>query len=424
MIAVSILVAIASQINLELLDSNFVVSAGVIFLVIFLYYFEDISPIPFGIISGTMVFLLRLAVHQIMFSNVNAQVVDSYLPEIIFYAVYAIFFMLFLENNRKNNLGFVFIVFIISDFASNLFELFVRYTILGDTHLLEVIPTLLVVSFIRSSVVWMVLTALYYYNMMLTKKEHDDRYKRLLLLTSQLKTEMYWIEKNMVNLERLMGQSYELYENINDNQGRDKWADKTFTITEDIKEIKKYNALVIRGIKDITEKGLKDMGMEYKDISSILSEMMKIEAKSCNKNIVCEFDTGNNFYTSKHYYLISVLRNLILNSMDSIRKSEKNGKISVIHQEDEQQHIFKVTDNGSGIEEEYEGQIFTPGFSTKINKETGVVCRGLGLSVVHYIIEEQFNGMIEMDSKPGIGTSVVIRVPKKSIEEETIKALK
>lgn len=424
MIAVSILVAIASQVNLELLESNFVVSAGVIFLVIFLYHYEDINPVPFGIISGTMVFLFRLTVHQIMSGDVDAQVTYSYMPEIIFYAVYAIFFLLFLEKNKKSNLGFTYVVCIISDFASNLFELFVRYTIFIDTNLLEVIPTLIIVSVIRSSVVWMVLTALNYYNMMLTTKEHEDRYKRLLLLTSQLKTEMYWIEKNMDNLEMLMEQSNSIYEEKNYNLNMEKWADITFTIIEDIKEIKKYNALVVRGIKEVTEKGLKDRGMEYKDINNILSEIMKVETKNCNKNIEFEFDTGNNFYTSEHYYLISILRNLILNSIDSIRRSQKDAKISVNHQVDEQQHTFEVTDNGCGIEEEHEGQIFKPGFSTKVNNETGEVCRGLGLSIVQYIVEQQFKGKIEVNSKTGIGTTVVFRVPKKTIEEEAGKVIK
>lgn len=416
MFIVSILVALASQVNLELLESDFVVSAGVILYVIFLYHYENISPIPLGILSGAMIIALRVIVHQVLFDGNMYEVAASYMPEMIFYVVYSIFFMLFLENKRKDNLGLVFVVLIICDFASNMFEVFVRFTVLEETILITVIPTLIIVSIIRSSVVWITLTALNYYNLMLNKREHEERYKRLLLLTSQLKTEMYWVEKSTDNIENVIRQSYDLYEKINSNQNNEKWADIAISIARNANEIKKDNGLLVRGIKDITEKELKDKGMEYSDIASILSETMMKETKRCNKNIEFEFKNGDNFFTFKHYYLISVLRNLILNSMDAIMKSQKASQISVIHQNNEQHHIFEVSDNGTGIDEEYLRQIFSPGFSTKVNNETGEVNRGLGLCIVKYIVEENLKGKLEINSKPGEGTNIIVSIPKISLE--------
>ena len=411
MLLISILVALASQIDLKLLESEFVVSAGAIFFVIYLYYYgDDIKPVPFGLLTGGMIFVLRLIVHQIIYSNAN-DVVSSYMPEIVSYVAYAVFLLLFLDNNRKNNLGFVFIVFIISDFAANIIEVFIRYTMLSETTILEIIPKLIIVSFIRSSVAWVVLTALEQYNMMLTKREHENRYKRLLLFTSQLKSEMFWIEKNMDSIENVIAKSNTLYENTNDEDLKSIAS----SICRDIKEIKNDNEFVFRGIKDITEKELKDKGMEYKDINSILFETMLCETKKCNKNIKFDFNVGENFYTSKHFYLMSVLRNLIINSMDSIRKAQKNSKISLLHRDDDKLHTFQVSDNGAGIEEEFLRQIFTPGFTTKVT-ETGEVNRGIGLSIVKYIVEEHLNGKIEVSSKPGVGTTTIITIPKVSIE--------
>ena len=413
MLIISVLVALASQVNLELMESEFVVSAGVILYVIFLYHYDDINPVLLGLTSGFMVFALRLSVHQIIY-GAAVEATSSYMPEIVFYVAYAVFFLLFLENNRKDNLGFIFVVFIISDFASNLIEVFVRFTVLTETTILEIIPSLIIVSVIRSSVVWIVLTALKYYNLILSNREHEDRYKRLLLFTSQLKTEMFWIEKNMDNIENVIAHSNNLYERINEEDKTLK--DMAFSIYRDVNEIKNDNGFVVRGIKDITEKALKDKGMEYKDINNILSETMMRETKRCNKNIKFDFNIGENFYTSKHYYLMSILRNLIINSMDSIRKSQKDSKISVLHQNDEKQHIFKISDNGVGIDEEYLKQIFSPGFSTKVNSETGEVNRGLGLSIVKYIVEENLHGQIEVSSKPGIGTTTILSIPKISLE--------
>lgn len=65
---------------------------------------------------------------------------------------------------------------------------------------------------------------------------------------------------------------------------------------------------------------------------------------------------------------------------------------------------IKVTDTGSGISEEHMKKIFNPFFTTK---ERG---SGLGLSIVKNIIESH-NGFVEIRSKPGLGTSVIIRLP-------------
>lgn len=416
MLVVSLLVALASQVNLELLKSDFVVSAGVILFVIFLYHYEEFNPILFGLLSGSMVFVLRVWVHEALFRNINVDVIYSYMPEIIFYIIYSVFFMLFMESKKKNDTIFMFGVFIVCDFASNLIEVFVRYTALGDTELISVVPTLIIVSLIRSAVVWVVLTALNYYSLMLTKKEHEERYKKLLLLTSQLKTEMFWVENSIENIDKLIAQSKKLSEEISSNKNSDRWSDMCLSISQEADIIKRDNALIVRGIKEITEHELHDEGMLYSDIVRILSEAMLDETRMLDKNVVFEFVNNKDFYTYKHYYLMCVLRNVIMNSIDAVRKAQKNAKIKVVHQQKEQQHIFQISDNGSGIHEEYLKNIFSPGFSTKVNNETGEVNRGLGLSVVKYIVEENLKGGIEVSSKEGTGTTTTVIIPTRSLK--------
>jgi len=145
---------------------------------------------------------------------------------------------------------------------------------------------------------------------------------------------------------------------------------------------------------------------------------MKREIKGLDKDINLEFIIGENFYTSKHYYLMSMLRNLIMNAVDAIPKMQKEAKISVRHKIDGTQHHFIVSDNGIGIDEEGLKYIFSPGFSTKINYNTGEVNRGLGLSIVQYIVEEQLNGKVNVTSILGNGTSFHIYIPKNVLEED------
>ena len=68
---------------------------------------------------------------------------------------------------------------------------------------------------------------------------------------------------------------------------------------------------------------------------------------------------------------------------------------------------IEVEDNGPGMDEEIQRRLFEPFFTTK---PIGVGT-GLGLSVSYYIITEQHNGTITVDSAPGKGSKFVIRLP-------------
>lgn len=90
MLLISVLVALASQVDLKLLESEFVVSAGVILYVIYLYYYgDDIKPVLFGLLTGSMIFVLRLIVHQIIYGNAN-EIASSYMPEVVSYVAFAV----------------------------------------------------------------------------------------------------------------------------------------------------------------------------------------------------------------------------------------------------------------------------------------------------------------------------------------------
>jgi signal transduction histidine kinase len=67
---------------------------------------------------------------------------------------------------------------------------------------------------------------------------------------------------------------------------------------------------------------------------------------------------------------------------------------------------IEVLDNGSGIPEELLGRIFDPFFTTKpVGSGTG-----LGLSITHGIIRKH-HGQIDVESKPGEGTTFRITLP-------------
>ena len=73
---------------------------------------------------------------------------------------------------------------------------------------------------------------------------------------------------------------------------------------------------------------------------------------------------------------------------------------------------FEVEDNGAGMSEEIQHQLFTSFFSTKGHRGTG-----LGLMVSRKMIEEH-QGTIEVQSQPGKGTVFTVRLPFQSADSQ------
>lgn len=69
--------------------------------------------------------------------------------------------------------------------------------------------------------------------------------------------------------------------------------------------------------------------------------------------------------------------------------------------------VIEIRDNGPGIPEETRKRIFEPFFTTKeVGRGTG-----LGLSVSYFIIKENHNGEMTVESSPGKGTAFIIKLP-------------
>lgn len=415
-IIASLIVGLSSLIYMDFYVKNFKFSFGGIVFPVILYVYDDFNPLFFGIISGFSLLLFR-GVFSSLFQSVLAETLYLNAPEVVFYLIYGSMFNILKKKTNSLGENSMFIFFLISDFISNIVEIYIR---IGNEILKsngKLVKTLILVAFIRAGLVWIIILGYRYYKLLLVREEHDRRYKELLLLMSKLKTEVYWMEKNMDHIERVMENAYELFNSISNNSEiqRERWAQSALEIAKDVHEIKKEYSSVVTGIEEIVTDGLDVTGMYFSELVNILKETINREIKNQGKDILVEYYIGGDFYTKKHYYLMSVLRNLMTNAIDSI---EKKGKISLIHKMENDEHIFVVIDDGSGIEDEDLPHIFSPGYSTKIDYETGQIYRGLGLTLIKNIVEVYLNGKIKVKSKFGKGTIFTIYIPAKELEED------
>jgi two-component system sensor histidine kinase YcbA len=414
MFTISIITAITSQINMNLLISDFRVSVAIILFPVFLYLFDELDTLKTGVMCAISVYILRVGIYFIENGSFN-EVLLAYFPEMFFYIFYSIFFSIFNKKLTTINFKRLLITLILSDYLGNTMEILLRNLNSFTMIKFNVVTTLLYVAVIRSIISLIILNGLKFYKLLLMKEEHEKRYKKLLLLTSELKTEMYWMRKNMNSIEKVMSNAYELCGKISIQEASDTWADISLNIAKDVHEIKKEYGLVVRGIEEITEDKTQDQGMYFKDIINILEDSMKNEVKFRKINVDLSFNINRNFYTTKHYYLMSIFRNLIMNSLDALGSTNGRDSISFIEESIDEKNIFIITDTGSGIKESDLKYIFSPGFSTKINYNTGEINRGLGLSIVKNIVEEDLKGTIEVKSIENKGTTFYITINKAEV---------
>jgi signal transduction histidine kinase len=111
--------------------------------------------------------------------------------------------------------------------------------------------------------------------------------------------------------------------------------------------------------------------------------------------------------------LRSVLGALISNAL---KASAAGGRITIGLDDNGQEAIIRVSDQGEGIPRENLERIFEPFFSTRPPGEG----RGLGLSVSRGVIEKM-GGRIEVNSRPGRGAIFEVYLPKCPVmaEEDT-----
>ncbi|MEG2354010.1 MAG: ATP-binding protein [Clostridium sp.] len=415
---VATIVAIISQFNISLFISDFNISIAIILFPLFLYVFDELNIVRTAILTALFVCLLKIGVHMINGGEFITAMTENF-PEMFFYICYGFFFKVYKDYDPSLKLKYLFFSFLIIDYLANLIELTIRLN--GDIFVLRVQMGLVVVAVVRSLLVWLSLYAIEYYNVFLLRKEHESRYKKLLCLTSRLKCEMFWMEKNMYHIESTMTEAYNLFENIKNSEECAILANSALNIAKEIHEVKKEYSLVVRGLKEAVDSNLRDNGMYIKELIKILKSTMEGEAIANKKLVKISFSVEKDFFTSSHYYLMSIFRNLIVNAIEAMRDSPDNvGEekyVKFTHSCKNQCHEFRISDNGSGIKDRYINNIFSPGFSTKINYSTGEINRGLGLSLVKDIINDVLHGEVEFISKENIGTEFIIKIPREELED-------
>ena len=176
------------------------------------------------------------------------------------------------------------------------------------------------------------------------------------------------------------------------------------------------------------------------DLNQIISDMMPLLNLAIRADVDINLDLNGNspYFEGNQAQIKQLVLNLVTNAAEAI--GSKNGEISIstgiehfdsdkIHDTVEGELVvhgtylyLRVQDTGSGLPKELRSKIFTPLYSTKT---TG---HGLGLAAVLSIVRNH-NGVIQLQSSTGQGTTFKILIPQaekmpessSSLEDKTLQ---
>ena len=277
------------------------------------------------------------------------------------------------------------------------------------------------------------------------EQEKDEKYKEDLLIAEK-KAEA----ANEAKTEFLQRMSHDIRTPINGIRGlvnmADHYADDMEKQTEYRTKVKEASNLLLELVNDVLDMSKLESGEIVLEeipfnLSSISREVfVVIEQMAAEQNIRVAWEkkeiTHRDFIGSPGY-VKRVMMNILSNA---VKYNKENGQIyvSCVEIPSEQPEMttmeFVCRDTGIGMAEEFQKHIFEPFAQEHTGSRAKFAGTGLGMAISKKLVEEM-GGTITFESKKGVGTTFVIRVPfkidldadkreeSKDVSEKSIKGM-
>ena len=322
------------------------------------------------------------------------------------------------------------------------------YAYLPDTEVFHNLPlsviSVIFLYFLMFSIFWF---WTYRTNLAHRKQEQekDEKYKAELLIAAK-KAEA----ANEAKTEFLQRMSHDIRTPINGICGlvnvADHYADNVEKQTEYRTKVKEASTLLLELVNDVLDMSKLESGEIVLEeipfnLSSISREVfIVIEQMAAEQNIRIMWEkkeiTHRDFIGSPGY-VKRVMMNILSNA---VKYNRENGQIYISCMEipSEQPEMttmeFVCRDTGIGMTAEFQKCVFEPFAQEHTGSRTKFAGTGLGMPIAKNLVEKM-GGTITFESKEGVGTTFVIRLPfkinlyadkreeQKDVSEKSIKGL-
>ena len=165
--------------------------------------------------------------------------------------------------------------------------------------------------------------------------------------------------------------------------------------------------------KENSSKVFFDIASTFEDCFKIIDSRISANQIVVTKNL----NTDGTHLEGHRNRFLQILLNIVNNSIDSLIEVNDKEK-SIIISTSIKENIIEILieDNGFGIKEEKLDLIFEPFYSTKHD----LLGTGLGLHITKEIVENDFNGTIEVFNNSYRGASFLIQIPLLANNEELV----
>jgi len=407
-------IALASQVNFQTYTPGFILTLSVFLLPVFLYFNADLNPIQLTLAIALASPIFRGILLFIGQDASTTKILQFIATDMVFYLSYGIiYYFLYWRRGQRNNSSFL-LTIIICDYVSNLLEVSLLTGFSNYSY--RLFQILFVAALVRSLCSCLLAFLYHYFTLMLRDENHEQRYYHFIWVASSVKSEVYFMQKNITEIENIMKNAYLLNQDLQKLDVGQKQKTMALNIARDVHEVKKDYQNVIRGLGD-SFSDEQNEPMQLADILKVTTNYIRESIKTKHQSVVIDVHNHVDLIIPNHYYVVSVISNLIFNGVDAL-ENIPNGKIRITITDDGSNVLIDISDNGSGMDEQTLAMIFQPGFTTKFNETTGNVYRGIGLSHVKIIVEEQFGGHISVESELKKGTVFHLILSKQKLLQE------
>ena len=277
------------------------------------------------------------------------------------------------------------------------------------------------------------------------EQEKDEKYKAELLIAAK-KAEA----ANEAKTEFLQRMSHDIRTPINGIRGlvnmADHYADDMEKQTEYRTKVKEASNLLLELVNDVLDMSKLESGEIVLEeipfnLSSISREVFVVFEQLAAEQIIRvaweKKEITHRDFIGSPGYVKRVMMNILSNA---VKYNKENGQIyvSCVEIPSEQPEMttmeFVCRDTGIGMAEEFQKHIFEPFAQEYTGSRAKFAGTGLGMAISKKLVEEM-GGTITFESKKGVGSTFVIRVPfkidldadkreeSKDVSEKSIKGM-
>lgn len=173
--------------------------------------------------------------------------------------------------------------------------------------------------------------------------------------------------------------------------------------------------MLVQDLLDLSKIERQEFRLDYTnfDLNELIAEIDRLFAGKAEKKSIrfktVYADQKINVWADEHR-VKQIFINLISNA---IKYTPEGGSVEVIVSENETCACIEVKDSGIGIEEKEIPRIFERFYRVDRARSRNSGGTGLGLAIVKHLVEAH-NGKMEVKSRPGAGTSFIVKLNKYS----------